>query len=321
MKYKLFYKLVIIVSILYVSQSKAQTISGYVRNTLGHIVSGATVSTDINTNNSLTDEKGYFSINVKGAKYIIITGSNIRTNDFSIDDELKLGPHFVVSITVKGRYSGFNERDTGVSLIGVIPEFKPWPPPKTSSKHVIKNKVFKNCNTLNDVNELLISALDKNGYDDKSYYSVPASSPEVYGFALATKLEQIDKNGIAKKDPNRWNANHQKNEISFSEYIKALLFSNAGYFRVIVFVVTDIGFNTPGLPPSRDVAMSWIGVGHNNLPVNIKEQTFDIRYSVTALIYEYELPENSENAYLVNNFSGKKHLKKAKIWNALTQDK
>ena len=85
-----------------------------------------------------------------------------------------------------------------------------------------------------DVDELLDLALVKNGYYDKSYYVIkPGDS--IIGFAIATRLEQINADASSKEEPNRWNTKVEMNEFTFKEYIKSLFFTQTGYFRVIVF--------------------------------------------------------------------------------------
>jgi len=201
-----------------------------------------------------------------------------------------------------------------------LPEF-PWPPPLPSAKIEIPTLAFSSCKNLSDVNDILSNALSENGYDDKAYFLVPASSKN--GFALATQLEQIDKDGVPKKDPNRWNSEIIDNEFSFSEYISALFFPNPGYFRIIVFIVTDISFSPSSKGVDRESAMSWLYEGATGFPDDLKSVLFTKGYNVSALIYEYELKENEEEANMLkpSKHTGKDHLKRSNLWAELIKKK
>lgn len=201
-----------------------------------------------------------------------------------------------------------------IESISMIAPF-PWPPPKASARAVIRASQFKRATNLKMADQVLDKALSKMGYYDKSYYTVPN------GFAVATKLEQINKDASSKTEPDRWSAKPTANDLSFSDYLSALFFTQTGYFRVIVFVVTDKAFTSSGVAPSREQTLSWVSDGAQSLPKEIGEIPFTENFAVTALIYEYELPENSKKAALVvpGKFSGNEHLKKSKLFSELTK--
>ena len=72
-----------------------------------------------------------------------------------------------------------------------IPAF-PWPPPRASTMMNIEDaalRVAGDSTTLGQVDAELRAALNDAGYVDKSYFAVPD------GFALVTRLEQIDDDG------------------------------------------------------------------------------------------------------------------------------
>lgn len=199
-----------------------------------------------------------------------------------------------------------------------IPKF-PWPPPKPSAKMTFASSVFQQCAFIGQVDSALSYALRKNGYEDISYFRVPSRSGS--GFALATQLEQIDKYASPKKPPNRWVADSRENKNTFPEVLLAALFPNPGYFRVIVFVVTDQGFKPSPQVVDKSTAMSWVDSGYGFLPVSMAKRPFTKNHTVTALIYEYELLENNEFAKLKkpSKHSPMVHLRKSKLWDALNK--
>jgi hypothetical protein len=133
-------------------------------------------------------------------------------------------------------------------------------------------------------------------------------------------MEQIDKNAIAKAPPNRWNVHPIDNTFTFSDYISSLFFSNPGYFRVIVFIMTDIGFTISNTMADRETAMEWLDIGYSELPYFLAEIPVTPYHGLTALIYEYKVSENNKTAELVkpSKHSGKNHLEKAELWSALS---
>lgn len=191
----------------------------------------------------------------------------------------------------------------------------PWPPPRASATFVLNKTQFKKAENLGGVDEILEKALSKTGYYDKSYYTVPN------GFAVATKLEQINKDASPKKVPDRWSAKVDMQNFTFSEYISSLFTSKPGYFRVIVFVITDNTFRQKKSTVERTEAEAWVSDGAQSLPPEMLKRSFTANHTVTALIYEYEVPENSKKAQLIapSKHTAREHLVKSKLYVELTR--
>jgi hypothetical protein len=184
----------------------------------------------------------------------------------------------------------------------------PWPPPESSAQSVVNKDYFKKAGTLKDVNSILSHALNYCGYSEVSYYYIPN------GFAMVTRIEQIDEDGTSLDDADRWSVETSFGKLSWKKYLKSLFFSTPGYFRIIVFVVTDQPFTTSGEKVSKDAATKWLHKGLNVLPKEIGKVNFTSDYNCTALIYEFKKPE-SEDAFLLlpSSVTGSTHLKKSKI--------
>jgi prepilin-type N-terminal cleavage/methylation domain-containing protein len=82
----------------------------------------------------------------------------------------------------------------------LTPKF-PWPPPRASAFDIVPRDLLlgeKEAPLLGEVDVALDSAFRQAGYVEKSYYSVPS------GFAIASRLEQINQDGTPKDAADRW---------------------------------------------------------------------------------------------------------------------
>ena len=195
----------------------------------------------------------------------------------------------------------------------------PWPPPSASAAVEIPRKYLvrdEETTLLKDVNRIIELALDKNEYDEKKYYAVPA------GFALVTRMERIESDGTPMRGKKRWALELQPlSRFSFSEYLKALLGSDPGYYRIFVFIVTPHAFEQSGAEISAEEAKEWFRRGMNKLPIRIGEMNFSNEYSCSVLIYEFErVSETQSPKFCLNGLiPGRTHLIKAGIWEKLQQ--
>lgn len=196
-----------------------------------------------------------------------------------------------------------------------IPSF-PWPPPEASASMDLPSKFFVGVTNLHQVDGKLSDALLSCEYAEKSYYSVPG------GFALVTRLEQINADGTPKALQDRWSVKTSPmRDFSLSAYIKALFGARPGRFRIIVFVVTDHAFSQAPVPLKREEAMAWLPAGLNRLPPSIGQLSYSPSHSCSALIYEFELAENAQEAVATrpSSLSGESHLTKAMLWQYLNR--
>jgi hypothetical protein len=198
----------------------------------------------------------------------------------------------------------------------------PWPPPQASARADIPDKLLRHARTeklaLRDIDRRLSAALDAAGYAEKSYFAVPD------GFALVTRLEQIEADGAPKKkESDRWATEPGRlREFSLSAYLKALFTSNVGHFRVIVFVVTSRPFSQAEAMVSRDEALAWFPEGLNRLPDAIGRRPYTAQYASTALIYEFEKSDVAKQAQtkIPGRLTGRTHLERAGVWGALQRE-
>ncbi len=221
---------------------------------------------------------------------------------------------FIIIIScVVGCYLG-----GGILAPEQFPEF-PWPPPLASAFTVMPDKYFRTSNErivlLSEIDNRLSTALRYAGYAEKSYYAVPD------GFALVSRLEQINPDGTPKLDIDRWAINVRPlRKFSLSSYLRALFTSEPGHFRVIVFIVTPHPFYQDTIKASPDEVKSWIYSGLNKLPESIGVRKYTREYACTALIYELKKEHGQDAVTLIpGNLSATTHLEKSAIKKGLRQ--
>jgi hypothetical protein len=168
--------------------------------------------------------------------------------------------------------------------------------------------------SLGDLNGFLTAALAQTGYREKSYYAVPD------GFALVTRLEQIEIDGRSKT-LDRWSADAPQVH-SLRAYLDALLRAAPGYYRVVALVVTDVPFTQSNGRVSESDALAWLRGGVPWLPTAIADRPYTAEVACTALIYEFERPAGGDPTILLpSRLDAHTHLVKSGLWDALTADR
>lgn len=197
-----------------------------------------------------------------------------------------------------------------------IPEF-PWPPPQPSASAKIPSEFLLNSEeptSLHEVAERLERAFEQAGYGEYSYYRTPD------GFALVSQIEQFHPDGASKEAPDRWAATlTPPRSFSLSAYMKSLFSSQAGYYRIITFLVTSAPFSQTSATVTPEEAEAWLSDGVKQLPASIGELRFTDQHYCLALIYEFEQADQNKPPTFneVSALTGKEHLKKATLWSVL----
>jgi hypothetical protein len=193
------------------------------------------------------------------------------------------------------------------------PQF-PWPPPQASASYVIPRDILiggaASDPTWGDVERRLQDALDEAGYFDRSFFFVPS------GFAMVTRLEQIDEAGNPVPEPDRWPTTvGAPTSFSLANYISELFFARAGYYRVIVFIATPLAFVEGEIPPTADEATAWVQGGLNTLPTASQNLPYTDDFTLTALIYEFQHGGSGATAeqLVPSRLPGRTHLERGRI--------
>lgn len=221
-------------------------------------------------------------------------------------------------------YSSLSLREASVKLSTArpwpelpYPQF-PWPPPVASERLVLPSRFFpappNHLQLLNDIDFKLTTALDSAGYLQRSYYAVPD------GFALVTRLEQINSDGTPKNGDQRWlTENEPLQSFSLTEYLTRLFTAKPGFYRVIAFIITLHEFAQSDATVSVQQAEYWLASGMNKLPLPIGNMVYTRQYACTALIFEFQQAAAGQKAKLdvPSRLAAQVHLARANIWPAL----
>lgn len=202
----------------------------------------------------------------------------------------------------------------------------PWPPPQPSSERVLPvsllvaalrianaSELAASGKTLRDLNGVLTDALDRVGYTDRSYFTVPD------GYALVTRIESIEPDGTPKAGAERWNLTSPGiASFSLSDYLKALFSAKPGLYRVIVFVITSRPFRATGKPPTAGETEDWLSRGYNVLPPDVGVLRYTDEVACTALIYEFEkAPAGTAQIRRPGQVTAQQHLERSHLLSAL----
>lgn len=183
-----------------------------------------------------------------------------------------------------------------------------WPPPQCSTLKVLDKRFFASAQTLSDVNDILISALDAATYDDSRYYYAPN------GFVLITRIEQTDGEGRPLPGKARWSIKVPTGVKSLASYLKALFIPPSGHFRIIAFAVTDMPIAHFRTAPSEAEALKWLDLGADALSPKVGALPYGPNYHCTALIYEFEGANSGAGDPVVpGNLSARQHLANSHI--------
>jgi hypothetical protein len=162
------------------------------------------------------------------------------------------------------------------------------------------------------VDQKIVSALDRTGYVQRAYYAVPN------GYALVTRVEQIEKDGSSMPPPYRF-SDQIPPPNSLTRYLAGLFTSRPGYYRIIVFVATDVPFNDTAPPLREEEARQFLS-GPATLPPSVTVQSLSPATKITALIYEYQKSSadgKSPAAPIHSTVEAKVHLQQAGLWQLL----
>ena len=156
--------------------------------------------------------------------------------------------------------------------------------------------------TLGEVASDLQSAFDRAGYVEKSYYGVPE------GFAVVSRLEQIDADGRPFPGNARWQI-ADYGPFSLSTYIQRLFAVDEGHFRVVVFIVTSEPFAASNAAVDVKLAEDWLLSGDNLLPPSIGSLKVSNDVACTALVYEFRRRHGEQPEFVLPSLiSAQQHL-------------
>ncbi len=189
--------------------------------------------------------------------------------------------------------------------------FFPWPPPAPSARYVFPEDTFKRYPTVGDVSTAILSALERSGYVERSFFQTQPG-----GVALVTRLERIGGDGTPAPEDERWPAGFDNSPSGFVDFVRGLFYAKAGHYRVIVFVLQEKSFTSSEQKATGKDADTWLAVGAIKLPAWLANRPFGKDSTCTALIYEFASDGTAVKG-VVSNLTGKQHLQKSGLLTAL----
>ncbi len=164
-----------------------------------------------------------------------------------------------------------------------IPVYPVWPPESPTWQFSLDRYIgSREGLSLGTAGSRLQAAFESAGYLEHSYYAVPG------GFAIVTRIEQMDSAGNRLRGSERYELPGQRVRDSLTNILYSL-FVNAppGYYRYIVVVVSVRPFATRDRLLDDDEALRRLRRGANRLSSVYRRVPFTDDYNVDALIYEF----------------------------------
>ena len=188
-----------------------------------------------------------------------------------------------------------------------IPQF-PWPPPAASATYVLPETLFERGRTTGQVVTAIITALERNGYVERSFFTTPAD-----GVVLVTRLERINEDGSSAADLQRWPAVGEaaRSSVGFAQFLRGLFYVDPGRYRVIVFILQDAPFRQdPDKPLTGQQARAWLRTGANVLPRELADRGY--KGDCTVLVYEFA-SDGTAVRVVESRLTGLQHLERSGV--------
>jgi hypothetical protein len=172
---------------------------------------------------------------------------------------------------------------------------------------VLPENVFERGRTTGQVVAAIITALERKGYVERSFFTTPAD-----GVVLVTRLERINEDGSSAADLQRWPAVGEaaRSSVGFAQFLRGLFYVDPGRYRVIVFILQDAPFHQSSEQITGQQARAWLRSGANVLPRELAERAYTGH--CTALVYEFA-SDGTAVRVVESRLTGRQHLEKAGV--------
>lgn len=280
---------------------------GQVVNLNNEPIAGMLVETSILHKKVKTDDEGYFSIRIRDDEQLVFQKDSFTTITISpLQVQTYEGQHCKITLSVSEEIAATAAPPPPLPPPGAGLKTFPNPYPEPSGIYNMNPGIFSTAQTLGDVNRIFIKALEACGYDERRYYYFPPQ-----GFALITKMEQTNKEGISLNTPHRWSTSISKEINNPIDYIASLLTAPTGYYRIFVFLVSDTTTSSGGATISEDKALQWLENGYATLPSALSHISNSSDHTYTLLVYQYRKTEH--NTTQINNISGRENFVRSRL--------
>ncbi len=186
-----------------------------------------------------------------------------------------------------------------------LPKLFPFPPPKASTRGVLSPRWQSKMKTFGDVDDAILDALKRAGFDHPAYYGVKN------GFAIVTRMEQTNAHGAPLEGRARYSRfiALRKKKWSILEYLRALFTAPQGFWRVLVFI-TAPPFTPDPEPGTHATISRWAAGGYAALPAKVRALELSSDHRVTVLVYEFRKSNDKDEAFLCLDVCGANTLEK-----------
>ena len=193
----------------------------------------------------------------------------------------------------------------------------PWPAPPQPSvmAQIPPDRLFgadTKAKTLMDVGRRLSASIAEAGYLQRNYLGAGCN-----GFAIVLDLEHIQTDGSRKPGNSGFGPSSQDEAFSLTNYLKRLFYAPPGYYRQIVFVVSDEGIANPGAAPTEGALRRIAREGSSDLPPAFAAVPLTWKVKILALVYEFEKGASEGDAKVIapmGRLAATVHLRKAKLY-------
>jgi hypothetical protein len=305
------------------------SLSGVVLDYTGAVLPGAVVSicSEGTVRTTQTSVQGSFAIkDIPPGVYSIFVDSpgfaKTSVNDLTVLPTQTAS----VKITLKAGEASSTVDVSSSNGTKATLEFPTFPinPPWASSRMQLPKLPMIHGNgvhLLAEYDKVLTTALDQFGYSDKGYYSYPG------GFALATRLEQIKPDGEFLNPPDRFSKLPPPPKTFSFDYLRHIFIPRTGFFRIIVFIVTDQTIQESNVAAAESVAEGWPDHGVPGLPSKVAHTVADPDETINVYIYEFQntTAGNVSDLTLLNPstispaiplLDAEQHLRESHLWGA-----
>jgi len=178
------------------------------------------------------------------------------------------------------------ERDDAASNPSEEMPLFPWPPPKASSRMLLPNGLVTTGapeESLGIAFDRVRAALLRGKFPEYALYALPGFE----GFAVVTRLENIDERGHPLADRFSVEEPRPDRPRSLGEYLAALFNAPPGRYRVIALMVTNEPVVETELEPKAGDADRWLRQGLRYMPSWLRSRRLGPDNHCEALIYEF----------------------------------
>ena len=179
--------------------------------------------------------------------------------------------------------------------------------------------------SISQIAEKIETALNVAGFTDILYLKIDK------GVALVTRIEQIDQNANCLPGNKRWqNGISPTTFKSLNEYIESLLIGEKGYYRLILFTITnsEVIFSVLNGNPNKAITSDSLynivfSEGYPVFPEEMKKEKYTEETHCVAWIYEFKQQYIGELAHatIPGKHPGAIHLKSFNFFKILKDQK